>query len=128
MQKLLSSLVSLWARLPRLYSLMLITVAALVLLYFIAPQQLPVALYKLTLITLAALAGYWIDRLIFPYARPDSYLVYDWREHRKTLPEHGDNGNVDYLVVPDHHHVFAAAMLRRALIMIAIVLGVALGL
>lgn len=128
MQKLLSSLVSLWARLPRLYSLMLITVAALVLLYFIAPQQLPVALYKFTLVTLAALVGYWIDRLIFPYARPDGYLAFDWREVRPTLPKYGDDYQVDYLVEEEHRLVFAAAMLRRALIMIAIVLGVALGL
>jgi hypothetical protein len=36
-----------------------------------APHQLGVLLYKLALVTLAAVAGYWIDRAVTPYARPD---------------------------------------------------------
>lgn len=40
-----------------------------------APQQLPVAVYKLALMALAALAAYWLDRSMFPYARPDVLLL-----------------------------------------------------
>lgn len=42
---------------------------------WMAPQQLPVAVYKLALMALAALAGYWLDRSMFPYARPDVLLL-----------------------------------------------------
>ena len=42
--------------------------------WLIAPQQVPVTVYKLSLAALAAVAGYWIDRSLFPYARP-AYLL-----------------------------------------------------
>ena len=71
----------------------------------IAPQQLPVTLYKLSLITLAAVAGYYLDRELFPYARPDRYL--------SDLDRHGFE--------------FGVAQLRRALIVSACVIAVALG-
>lgn len=46
-----------------------------ILVYLIAPQQLPVSLYKLSLVALAAVAGYWIDRSTFPYARPHEMML-----------------------------------------------------
>ena len=51
-------------------------VAALlsVLVWLMAPQQLPVSVYKLSLVAMAAVAGYWLDRSLFPYARPDLFL------------------------------------------------------
>jgi hypothetical protein len=112
----------------RLFSLFFLTIAAFLLLYFIAPQQLPVMLYKATLVVFAALVGYWIDRLIFPYARPDSFLHNDWRLTIRSLKKYGLAGEVDYRIVDGYHLVYAAAMIRRALIMIAVVLGVAQGL
>jgi len=36
-----------------------------------APQQVGVLLYKVSLVGIALWLGYWADRLIFPYARPD---------------------------------------------------------
>jgi len=36
-----------------------------------AAQQVGVMLYKVALVTQAAVAGYWIDRVMAPYARPD---------------------------------------------------------
>ena len=36
-----------------------------------APHQVVVVMYKLALVSLAAVAGYWIDRALSPYARPD---------------------------------------------------------
>lgn len=49
-----------------------VSVVAAIVIALLAPQQLPVALYKLFLVASAAVAGYWIDRSLFPYARPDS--------------------------------------------------------
>lgn len=40
----------------------------------IAPQQLPVLAYKVLMLSVAALAGYALDRSLFPYARPDVVL------------------------------------------------------
>lgn len=68
----------------------------------IAPQQLPVTLYKLSLVLLAAVAGYWIDRSLFPYARPD-----------------------DLSLMPGVET--AGAQLRRALVVAACIVGVSLG-
>lgn len=43
----------------------------------IAPQQLPVLAYKVLMLSVAALAGYALDRSLFPYARPDVVLDAD---------------------------------------------------
>ena len=59
---------------PRLWGLVFLNVAIIAALYALAPQQLPVTLYKLSLVTLAALVAYWLDRALFPYARPDALL------------------------------------------------------
>lgn len=79
----------------------------------IAPQQLPVSLYKLNLIALAAVAGYWLDRSLFPYARPDSFLDGLWRPADCPLWVAGA--------------LAAASMLRRALIVAAAMIAVGLG-
>ncbi|MCX7506631.1 putative holin [Delftia tsuruhatensis] len=115
--------IPLWLRAPRNSLWLLSAVLLLALIALISPQQLPVALYKASLISLAAVLGYWLDRALFPYARPDSYLVRDWRLG-STEPE----GDVDHPVVPAYTWVFSAAMLRRALVVAAVVLGVAMGL
>ena len=43
----------------------------------VAPQQLPVLAYKVLMLSVAALAGYALDRSLFPYARPDVVLDAD---------------------------------------------------
>lgn len=113
--------VPLFLRLPRLTSFL---VLALILIGFIAavsPVQLPVVVYKLSLISLAAVAGYWLDRALFPYARPDIYLVSNWRCGPCTLP-------IRYPVVPEYKYEFMVACLRRAVIVLAVIIGVATGL
>ena len=110
-------------RIPRMTGWLLLAVCLVVVIALVSPQQLPVVAYKLSLISLACVAAYWLDRSLFPYARPDSYLQRDWR--------HGTDEadfDVDYRIVPDHHWVFCAAMIRRAIIVGAVVLAVALGL
>lgn len=88
-------------RAPRMTSWTLITLVLLLVLAAIAPEQLQVVLYKAGLVTLGATLAYWIDRSLFPDARPH---------------ECGDT------------FALAAAWLRRALIVLACVIGLTLGL
>lgn len=90
-------------KLPRMTDWIVITILLTVAIYLLAPQQLPVSLYKLSLITTAAVVGYWIDRSLFPYARPD-------------------NPRLD-----PYDRLIAAAMLRRAIIVGCAMLAVSLG-
>jgi len=88
-----------------LYAAVLLLVVA-----WAAPQQLPVIVYKINLILLASVAGYWLDRWAFPYARPDRFLTPDGE------------------VKVNHKRVFGAALLRRAIIMAGAMLAVGMGL
>ena len=64
---------------PRLSGWLLTAVLLLGTIGLVSPQQLPVVVYKLSLITLAAVLGYWLDRSLFPKARPGQYLKHDDR-------------------------------------------------
>lgn len=110
-------------RIPRMAGWLLTALLLIIAIALISPQQLPVALYKLSLISLAAVVAYWLDRSLFPYARPDSYLQYDWRCTGTSCEM-----DADHQVAQRYHQVFAAAMLRRAIIVGAVVVGVAMGL
>ncbi len=98
--------------LPRLSGWLIITIALLFLVGVSSPQQLPVSLYKLSLVSLAAVIGYWLDRSLFPYARPDQFLnqLYDTDPAGVALPV-----------------VIAASMIRRALIVGCAMLAMGLG-
>lgn len=87
-------------RAPRMTDWTLITIALLACLAIVAPTKLPVVLYKCGLVTLGGVLGYWIDRALFPYARPNMVQRYErsW------------------------------AGIRRALVVLACVLGLTLGL
>ena len=89
------------SRIPRMTDWLLVTLVLLAAIAVLSPQQLPVSLYKLSLITMAAVVGYWIDRSLFPYARPDSLSL------ATSLQ--------------------AASMLRRAIIVGCAMLAVSLG-
>ena len=93
----------------RMSGWLLVTLLLVAAIAVTAPQLLLVSFYKLSLITSAAWVAYWIDRSLFPYARPDCYLS-----------EFGQP-------VPEHRVVFAAAQVRRAIIIAAAMIGVALG-
>ena len=108
---------------PRLFGWLIATVLLLAVIGLLYPHQLPVSLYKLSLVTMAGVAGYWLDRSLFPYARPDGYLYADWR-YGTEEPE----GASDFPVLHDYHLVFCAAMLRRAIVVGTVVIGVAMGL
>lgn len=96
---------------PRMLPWWIITLALSVAVYFLAPQQLPVSLYKLSLVSMAAVAGYWVDRNLFPYARPD-----------QLFPAAEPTGDPLPRAL-----LLAAAMLRRALIVAAAMLATGLG-
>lgn len=98
------------SRLPRLADWYLATALLSLAVLLLAPQQLPVSLYKLSLVALAAVAGYWLDRSLFPYARPD-HMMAQWAAE----PGRG------------WQWVFAASMLRRAVIVAAAMLAIGLG-
>ena len=117
-------------RIPRMAGWLLTALLLILAIALISPQQLPVALYKLSLISLAAVVAYWLDRSLFPYARPDSYLKYDWRCTGTSCELDADHQVAQgyHQVAQGYHQVFAAAMLRRAIIVGAVVVGVALGL
>ncbi len=92
-----------FAKLPRMTDWIIVTILLTIAIYIISPQQLPVSLYKLSLITMAAAVGYWIDRSLFPYARPDNPSI------------------------QPYDMIIAAAMLRRAIIVGCAMLAVSLG-
>ena len=116
---ILSKLAAVWSALHArmagwLYVSLLLAVAILLL----APYQLPVTLYKLSLITTGAWVAYWLDRSFFPYARPGCFI--QW------AASPGGPG-VTLAISEVQVIAFAAAMLRRALIIAAVVIAVALG-
>ena len=108
----------------------------------IAPQQLPVLAYKCLLLSVGALAGYALDRSLFPYARPDQVLdevnplwlpntavpelsvdfgegeVRDWDAEQAWL--HEDKRRV-------HLQLLQWCMARRALLIFGAMLAVGLG-
>ena len=120
----LKSHIPLWLRAPRNSLFLLLAVLLLAVIALVSPVQLPVVLYKAALIALAAVIGYWLDRALFPYARPDSFL---WRDWRKGTDE--PEGDVDFPIAhADYLSAYCAAQLRRAIVVGCVVLGVAAGL
>jgi hypothetical protein len=115
--------IPLWLRAPRALTWLLLAAVLLALVAVVSPGNLPVVLYKCALVAIGAVIGYWVDRMVAPYARPDAYLVRDWRLG-STEPE----GDADYPIVPGYMPAFCAASIRRALIVGVCVLGLTLGL
>jgi len=76
-----------------------IALASLIAIAYISPHQISVVLVKINLLSLGAFTGYWVDRMAFPYARPHQML-----------------GSSDY------------AEIRRAIIIAAAIIGMALAL
>jgi len=101
-------------RLPRLSGWMLVAIALTVAVGFFKPELLGVSLYKLSLAVSAGVVGYFLDVGLSPYARPSDYLFEDSRSGRKS-------------VMPGMAMVFSTAMLRRGLIVMAVIIGVCLG-
>jgi len=88
----------------RMHLLLLITLALLYVVWLLKPDQLGIVAYKLALLLTSAWAAYWGDFLAFPYARPHKWLV------------------------EGHHLIGAFCMLRRAIVIGAFVVAMALAL
>jgi len=110
-------------RFPRTTSWLVVSALLLGVIAWSSPVQLPVVLYKAALLALGTVIGYWADRGLFPYARPDSYLVSEWRGGGRNTPD----GKADFPVITGYRWIFGAALLRRAVIVGAVVVGLALG-
>lgn len=101
----------------------LAALACLAVVAVVSPVQLPVAVYKLALVLVAGYLGYWADVWLFPYSRPDGYLLSNWQAapgFKAFEPDHA--------IVPGYETVFAAALIRRALVVGCCMLAVGLGL
>lgn len=123
--------VALAYRTPRLFGWLLITICLMAGIWFVAPHQLPVSLYKLSLVTLAAVVGYWLDRSLFPYARPDALMcshMLDGEPEPVPTWEMGDE-TVGLALSAERTEslVFGLAMLRRAIIVGCAMLAMGLG-
>ncbi|MGE4294024.1 MAG: putative holin [Desulfovibrio sp.] len=99
------------SRLPRMTTPSLVALALLALVALAAPQQLPIIAYKLALVVGAGVAGYGLDRALFPYARP-----------------HAVDASGDELVLDAKLKLFLVAQGRRAVIVAAAMVAVGLGL
>lgn len=122
------------ASLPRMADWLIAAILLTLLVWLLAPHQLPVSAYKLSLIALAAVAGYWIDRSLFPYARPDSFLVLvgddeDYDGAEDAGDEFGPYPRTEIRATADQPllNAFGLAMLRRAIIVAAAMIAVGLG-
>ncbi len=104
---------------PRLSGWLIATVLLLAVIGLLYPQQLPVSLYKLSLASMAGVAGYWLDRAFFPYARPDDFMAQAVSVGGPFVPKKS--------VAPTLQIVFAAAMIRRAIVVGCAMLAIGLG-
>lgn len=113
------------------------------LVFLIQPAQLALSIYKLALVALAALAGFWIDRSLFSYARPETFfsLSRDTSPPGQRPPEtafthlaeaisFAEGQTISELQAASCADLLAlarVAMLRRAAIVAAAIVGVSLG-
>lgn len=81
-----------------------------------------VSLYKAHLMSLGGWGGYWLDRALYPYARPHSYL-----EDEEVVPPDLQPGEDFVLGQLLNTHDYPLAMLRRAVIVAACLVCVGLG-
>lgn len=118
-------------RTPRMLEWLLAALLLTVLVWMIAPQQLPTMLYKGALVTLAAVLGYWIDRSLYPYARPDSFLALEELEGKeiKVAVCDAEAQTCAIHTVTDEAMIrlMGWAMVRRAVIVAATMLAMGLG-
>lgn len=83
-----------------------------------------VTLYKAHLLAFGGWGGYWLDRALFPYNRPHTYLTDEAIDSFDGGPEHDES----YITGPQlSPNEFGTAMVRRAIIVAACLVCVGLG-
>lgn len=65
-----------------------------------------------------------LDRVLFPFASPSSYLADDWRKE----PDADHPDDADFPVAGGYGRIFGCAMLRQAMLIVGAMLAVGLGL
>ncbi|MDP1980494.1 putative holin [Undibacterium sp.] len=114
-------------KLPRMTDWLVAALLLSVLALAFSPQQLPVSLYKLNLIAIAGVVGYWLDRSLFPYARPDSFMAIDLETIEQTQEVEDPPLQFKLEKFLQNDLLVAASMLRRAFIVSAAMIAVGLG-
>lgn len=84
----------------------------------LAPQQIPVMVNKLCLVSAAAYVGYWISRSAWPYARPGDLLALINHKAEDAPPTEWE------LMMG---RLVASALIARAILISACMIAVALG-
>lgn len=115
--------------LPRMLVCLVLTLALMALSLFLqqaAPGSLlSVTFYKAHLMALGGWGGYWLDRGLFPYDRPHTYLLDDLPKIDDGGPYNETAGLIAGTLVSTGD--FSTAMLRRAIIVAACLVCVGLG-
>lgn len=115
---------------PRMLVCLVLTLALMALSLFLqqaAPGSLlAVTFYKAHLMALGGWGGYWLDRSLFPYARPHEQLQEDLED---PLPEVGGVSGSEMIMGSAlmTTSAFGQSMLRRAIIVAACLVCVGLG-
>ncbi len=114
-----------WLRLhgPRMALPNILANVLVVVVACVAPHQAPVLMYKLAAVLMGGCGGYMLDVSLFPYAHPSGYLASPWRAEttfKEDAPDHPIAAGQDWS--------FTVACVRRALIVCAAMLAVALAL
>lgn len=109
---------------PRMLVCLVLTLALMVFALALQAQfpstLLAVTVYKAHLMALGGWGGYWLDRALFPYDRPHTYLM-------DEAPAAGGPMAEEISGVLVTAGTFGYAMLRRAIIVAACLICVGLG-
>lgn len=87
----------------------------------IAPYQLGVLVWSLSKLSLGAYLGYWIDRSVYPYARPHVAEVEARQPWAEVVGEHNVDAEARWL------QAGGLRQLRRAIIIAAAIIALGLG-
>jgi hypothetical protein len=118
-------------RLPRLAEALLASVLLFILAQLVVSiwptSHLAVSLYKLHLCSLAAWAGYWIDRALFPYSRPHEFFEGVEAAIHGSPSDPSSRDAYDEVQICGSLDSAEAAMFRRAAIVVGCLICVGLG-
>lgn len=117
-------------RLPRMTHWLVLSMVLFAVAMYVASAHpgslVAVSLYKVHMVSLAGWCAYWLDRALFPYARPHDFLAEEDSGFAPTAPlgqEHAE------LIVGESLFASIAGlvMLRRALVTLGVLLCIGLG-
>jgi hypothetical protein len=102
-----------------------VSIVLTVIVILLTPRLIGSTVAKFLAVIGGGWVGFWFDRCMFPYARPDCYLEStDWLDYRDKVGK--IEGKEDFPVIDSYMMIFAAAMLRRALLVIGGMIAAAL--